>query len=74
MELFDKCGRKRLRYDTVHHPPSRKFSPSVSNQACSCDVCCGSYLDKEYRNKVAAIEAKVCPPVRASHLAFLAAS
>jgi hypothetical protein len=46
----------------------RKFPPSVSNQACSCEVYHGSHSDKGHGNKAAVSEAEVCP-VRAAHLA-----
>jgi hypothetical protein len=54
----------------VYHPSSRKFPSSVLNQACSCEVYRGSHSDKGHRNKTAASEAKVCPLVGATCLAF----
>jgi hypothetical protein len=56
-----------------HHPFSRKFPPSVSNQDCSCEVYHGSHSDKGHRNKTAASKAEICPPVRAAYLASLSA-
>jgi hypothetical protein len=55
------------------HPSGGKFSSSVSNQACSCEVYHGSHSDKGPKNKAAANEAKVCPLVSAVHLASLSA-
>jgi hypothetical protein len=49
----------------------RKFPPSVSNQACSCEVYHGSHSDKGHGNKAAASEAEVCPPVRTTCLTSL---
>jgi hypothetical protein len=43
-----------------HHLSSKKFLPSFSNQACSFEV---YHLDKGHRNKAAASETEVCPPV-----------
>jgi hypothetical protein len=56
-----------------HHPPGRKFSPSFSNQACSCDIYYGTHSNKGHGNKAAASEPKVCPPVKVGRLAFLSA-
>jgi hypothetical protein len=55
----------------IFHPlSSRKFSPSVSNKECSCEVCHGYHLAKGHKSKAAASEAEVGPPVRTSHLSF----
>jgi hypothetical protein len=74
MELLDSVGASDSGMAmwpsaNFHHPSCRKFSPSVSNQACSCDVYCGYHSDKGHGNRAAVSEAEVCPPVRAAHLA-----
>jgi hypothetical protein len=56
-----------------HYPSSVKYYPSVSNPDYCCDICSGSHSDKGHRNKAAAYEAVIWPPVRTSCLAFLSA-
>jgi hypothetical protein len=56
-----------------HLPSSRKFPPSLSNQACFCEVYHGSHSDKGHKNKAADSETEVCPLGKAAHLASLSA-
>jgi hypothetical protein len=57
--------------ENFYHPSGRKFPPSVSNQAYSCEVHQRSHSDKGHKNEAAASEAEVCSPLRAACLASL---